>query len=257
MSLLGAKKVIETSSIGFTHLDDFNDPFECTSFGFKKESGSIKNPHGYKKRFSDKYAVLSLTRQPLNALMWSHYGDSHRGVVIGIDVDAAGFGSFSDNFIPYQSGEIIYTKTKSLNDLDICEDNLMAIGEDIVFDTNLFNLAKRAFLYKSLEWAYEEEVRVVKEVGSLKASYHNSEGEFGDFNIIRMQGRPLWCFSIPKHSIKEVYLGKNVYENISRTDTVRQGDYTALIESWQQQGIQVNHCDVDYDSWNLSHRVKS
>ncbi len=262
MSLSGAIKAIETSSIGFTHLEDFNDPFECTSFGFKENSDSKISPqiaqNACRNRFSRGYAVLSLTRQPLNSLMWSHYGDSHQGVVIGIDVNEAEFNSLSNNFIPYQFGEIIYTKTKPQNDLDIIStDELMDIGKNISFEGNIFNLAKRAFLYKSLDWAYEEEVRVVKEVESLKASYHTSEGFFGDFNIARIQGRPLYCFFIPKSSIKEIYLGKNVYKNISKSLTISQNEYELLIQSWKDQDIKVYNCECELNSWDLKKRVNS
>uniref|UniRef100_UPI0026005D42 hypothetical protein n=1 Tax=unclassified Psychrobacter TaxID=196806 RepID=UPI0026005D42 len=104
-------------------------------------------------------------------------------------------------------------------------------------------------------WAYEEEVRIVKEVESLKASYHTSEGVFGDFNIVRIQGRPLYCFSIPQSSIKEVYLGKNIYKNISRTATVSQNEYESLIQSWQDQDIEVYYSECELNSWNLKKRA--
>lgn len=262
MSLTGAKKAIETSSIGFTHLEDFNDPFECTAFGFKEQPRSFISPkiaqNACRNRFSRGYAVLSLTRQPLNSLMWAHYGDSHQGVVVGIDVDEANLNCLSNNFIPYQLGEVIYTKTKPQNDLDIISnDRLMKIGQNMAFEGNMFNLAKRAFLYKSLDWAYEEEVRVVKEVKSLKASYHSGEGVFGDFNKITIAGRPLYCFSIPKSSIKEVYLGKNIYKNISRAAIVSQDEYALLIQSWKKQGIEVYYCECDMNSWDLKKRVSN
>ena len=190
--------------------------------------------------------------------MWAHYGDSHQGVVIGIDVDEANLHSLSDNFIPYQLGEVIYTKTKLHNDLDlISEDELTDIGQNILFEGNIFNLAKRAFLYKSLDWAYEEEVRVVKEVKSLKASYHSREGVFGDFNKIKIAGRPLYCFSIPKSSIKEVYLGKNIYKNISRAALISQDEYAFRIQSWKKQGIEVYYCECNMNSWDLKKRVSN
>ncbi|MGP9543901.1 DUF2971 domain-containing protein [Psychrobacter sp. AOP7-B1-25] len=262
ISLSGAKKAIETSSIGFTHLEDFNDPFECTAFGFKEQPRSFISPkiaqNACRNRFSRGYAVLSLTRQPLNSLMWAHYGDSHQGVVVGIDVDEANLNCLSNNLIPYQLGEVIYTKTKPQNDLDIISnDRLMKIGQNIAFEGNMFNLAKRAFLYKSLDWAYEEEVRVVKEVKSLKASYHSGEGVFGDFNKITIAGRPLYCFSIPKSSIKEVYLGKNIYRNISRAAIVSQDEYALLIQGWKEQGIEVYYCECDMNSWDLKKRISN
>ena len=34
---------------------------------------------------NNRFGVLSLTRNPTNLLMWSHYANEHKGVVIGID----------------------------------------------------------------------------------------------------------------------------------------------------------------------------
>ncbi|VPQ87992.1 Uncharacterised protein [Streptococcus pneumoniae] len=133
----------------------------------------------------------------------------------------------------------------------------MNIGKNVSFEGNIFNLAKRAFLYKSLDWAYEEEVRVVKEIKNLKTVYHSGEGVFGDFNKIKISGRPLYCFSIPKSSIKKVYLGKNVYKNISRAATVSQDEYTCLIQSWKKQGIEVYYCECDLNSWDLKKRISN
>lgn len=262
MSLAGAIKAIETSSIGFTHLEDFNDPFEGTSYGFKENTNSLITTAVAKNacfnKFSRNYGVLSLTRQPLNSLMWSHYGDSHKGVVIGIDVNKANFNSTSENFIPYQRGEVIYTWTKPNNDLNIInEEELLSIGKHISFQSDFFNLAKRAFLYKSSEWAYEEEVRVVKKISNLGLTYHSSKGRFGNFNIVRIEGRPLYCFSLPKGAITEVYLGKNIYKNISRTNLLTREEFDSLINSWYNQNIEIYNCDCELNSWNLKKKIKS
>ncbi|MBF4437559.1 DUF2971 domain-containing protein, partial [Vibrio anguillarum] len=112
MSFQAARSVIENSSLGFSCLEDLNDPFECTSFGFEESDGSIITANiatnACKNRFSRNYGVLSLTRQPLNSLMWAHYGDEHQGVVIGIDVDLANLSDESAAIIPSQYGEVIY-----------------------------------------------------------------------------------------------------------------------------------------------------
>ena len=34
MSFEAALTILKTRSLGFSHLEDFNDPFECTGFGF-------------------------------------------------------------------------------------------------------------------------------------------------------------------------------------------------------------------------------
>ena len=92
VSFEAALTILKTKSLGFSHLEDFNDPFECTGFGFYDLDVPTSLAIGaFRNRFSRKYVILSLTRTALNPLMWSHYGDSYKGVVIGIDTCKAGF----------------------------------------------------------------------------------------------------------------------------------------------------------------------
>jgi hypothetical protein len=191
MSFEAAKAVIDNGSIGFSCVEDFNDPFECTAFGFSEENESLVTAgvatNACKNRFSRNYGVLSLTRQPLNSLMWSHYGDEHQGVVLGFDVDIAGFSNLDTCVIPSQYGEVIYSATKPHNDLPIIsEENLMSIGKDLKFDFDAFNLVKKAFLYKSIEWNYEEEVRVVKNISEIPFGLYWSS-KTGHFYLSRFK----------------------------------------------------------------------
>lgn len=90
------------------------------------------------KLASRNYGILSLTRNPLNPLMWSHYGDDHRGVVM------------PQNILPSSTIE-----------------SLMSVGDDYrCFRSHKYDLFKNAFLMKDLAWGYEEEVRVVKNIKS-------------------------------------------------------------------------------------------
>ena len=77
------------------------------------------------------YGVLSLTRNPLNALMWAHYGDQHAGVVIGINMEVAGFNKIETNLIPATYGDLIYTSSKPRNQqLDVDDERLLQIGKN-------------------------------------------------------------------------------------------------------------------------------
>ena len=40
----------------------------------------------YLKKFQD-YGIISLTTNNNNLLMWSHYADEHKGIVIGFDIN--------------------------------------------------------------------------------------------------------------------------------------------------------------------------
>ncbi|UTW04141.1 DUF2971 domain-containing protein [Amphritea atlantica] len=255
MSFGAARKVIETLSLGFSCLEDLNDPFECTAFGFKDsdESISAKTATGAcRNRFSRKYGVLSLTRQPLNALMWSHYGDSHQGVVLGFDCDLAGFSDPQSNVIPSQYGEMIYSATKPHNDLPmIGEHELLNIGGSLRFDSSAFNLMKRAFLYKSLEWAYEEEVRVVKNIEDIPFGYHTGGGRYCEWNKVIVSGRPLYCFDVPENSLKEIYLGRHLYRNVTKDGSVTDENLKGVLQSWGRKDIKMMQCEPDIHSWNL------
>lgn len=256
MSFEAAMSVIDNLSIGFSCLEDLNDPFECTAFGFKDDENSSLTAKiaatACKNRFSRKYGVLSLTRQPLNSLMWSHYGDSHQGVVIGFDVDKAGLSDTQTSMIPSQYGEVVYSATKPHKDLDIIsEDLLMSIGNDIEFDPDSFNLVKRAFLYKSIEWSYEEEVRIVKNISTLPFGYHYGEGRHKGWQKISVAGRPLYCLDIPEDSIKEIYLGRHIYKNVTKKKILDSDEFVCVLKSWGEKDVLLMQCEPNIKSWNL------
>ena len=256
MSLRAAREVIDTQSLGFSCLEDLNDPFECTAFGFKDSSDSSVSvgiaTDACRNRFSRKYGVLSLTRQPLNALMWSHYGDAHQGVVLGFDCDLAGFSDPQINVIPSQYGEMIYSATKPHKDLPVVtEHELMEIGGSLRFDSNSFNLIKRAFLYKSLEWAYEEEVRIVKNIEKITFGYHTNVGRCREWNTVTVSGRPLYCFSVPENSLKEIYLGRHLYRNVTKSASITDEQLKDLLRSWGRKNIKMMQCEPDISSWSL------
>lgn len=51
-------RILETNSLGFSHLEDFNDPFECTGFGFYDLDVSIFIAiNAFRNNFSRKYEI--------------------------------------------------------------------------------------------------------------------------------------------------------------------------------------------------------
>ncbi|USD23312.1 DUF2971 domain-containing protein [Microbulbifer variabilis] len=256
MSFQAAQAVVDSLSIGFSCLEDLNDPFECTSFGFANDdkSGTTASlaTTACKNRFSRNYGILSLTRQPLNPLMWSHYGDEHQGVVVGIDIDKAGLSNIDTCIIPSQYGEVIYSATKPHSNLPIPSyDQLMNIGNAIEFDADSYNLLKRAFLYKSTEWSYEEEVRVVKQISHLPFGYYHSTGRYGEWSKISVSGRPLYCLDIPEGAIKEIYLGRHIYKNVSKKEALSLKGLKDVLQAWGAMDIQLFSCEPDINSWGL------
>ena len=207
-------KILETSTLGFSHLEDFNDPFEGTGLGLYDLDVSLSVAiNAFRNRFSRKYCILSLTRTALNPLMWSHYADSYKGMVIGIDTKKAGFENIDQYVIPAQKGEVRYLKTvpKGVNAANI--DNLLSIGNSSLLNWQVNeNLLKHGFLYKMQEWTYEEEVRIVKNISSANIGYHYStqrefelNGQLG--HRVELLTRPIYTTKIPKEAFVDVTLG--------------------------------------------------
>ena len=121
MSPEGALKVLEENSIAFSIASEFNDPFETQAGYPVQPSNSIEmifeGIRSWAKRniWVENSGVLSLTRTPINPLMWAHYSSKHYGMVIGFDVNKAGFCDESRCLIPSQYGSIIYTQTRPIS----------------------------------------------------------------------------------------------------------------------------------------------
>ncbi|MFT6903339.1 MAG: hypothetical protein ACJAXS_003562 [Colwellia sp.] len=131
-----------------------NDPFEVLpskSWLDKAYYNHYKSEHcsSFDKLLSsitklnlNSMGIISLTSRPDNLLMWSHYANDHKGMVIEIDDNNSEFrkkfGASSEHPI---TQNVIYRKDRLKN----------------FEDTERF----LPYLYKSIEWAYEEEQRII------------------------------------------------------------------------------------------------
>src|SRR5512133_2548889 len=86
-------RILENNSIAFSSPNNFNDPFELAASYPSVRSENYAVPQlemmrrDLKKEvWAKNTGILSLTRSPLNPLMWAHYGEEHTGFVIGLDV---------------------------------------------------------------------------------------------------------------------------------------------------------------------------
>lgn len=252
-------QIVKNNSIAFTCAEDLNDPFEATAFGFADGDVPASTAiNAYRNKVSRYYALLSLTRQPLNALMWSHYGESHQGAVVGIDIEASGFTSEIDNAIPAQFGEVIYTSGKAKSSVFLPSiEELETISKESNFNSSLFNLFKRAFLYKSLEWAYEEEVRIVKTLNDSPFGYHSGEGKFrnssGSWEKINISslGRPIYNYLLPSGCIKELYLGHKVMNHVNRIKSISLDSFREFKSECYKNDINLFITEPQLKSWEM------
>ncbi|TDM51420.1 DUF2971 domain-containing protein [Aliivibrio fischeri] len=238
-----AKSIIENSNIGFNQIDRFNDPFEGKATGWGEAVSDWDKIYAQKRQqilleARVNYRVLSLTREPLNPLMWSHYSQAYEGVVIEFNTHNAGFDS--DSFvIPASKGEVIYTRTKPPK-----------LEQQVFKDSITSDVLKRSFLFKSQEWSYEEEVRIVCESNHLTPKLIN--------------GRTMDMYQLPDNSIKSVYLGYNFFRPLNyildRNNPIESRlkhdkeilDLYHVILSWMDRGISVKACGPENNSWRLT-----
>lgn len=246
------KIALDSERVGFRSPQHFNDPFEASLIEGKSHTGDLV------KNIRDAVAILSLTRDPLNPLMWAHYGDEHKGFVIGYEVKDPFFQCEKSNLIPVQKGNIIYTKTKPfIKTSTVVTTNLCNTIEGLHNEGDLksLELINHLFLNKDTIWSYEEEVRIVKRTYSagmeMQEFFGNPYNRFQEpteeispgYCKIKIPGLKIYDYQV---RIKEVYLGERnpILENRDQKNL----DYLAKI---QKKGRKIYSVSVDSKSWNL------
>lgn len=97
------------------------------------------------KYLKDNFGVCSLSEDPTNFVMWSFYGDYHRGFCVGLDSER--LIKFYETFDPY----LIF-----LEKVNYTEDGLTFNHSDFV-DVNYVKFLST----KSEDWSYEKEWRLI------------------------------------------------------------------------------------------------
>lgn len=201
----GLEHIIKGHSLKFSTPASFNDPHELSTISFVGDENTTPDSKDKKFDINHCYGILCLTRNPANLLMWAHYAKgerseaeakryfngtavAHGGLVIGIDINEAGLNNEENYLIPAKFGSMIYTATKPVNQYLQSNLELLSRGELTGYNPSHIETLQRVFLNKSQEWAYEEEVRVVKKIKPGRTDK----------------------ITIPKSSIKSVYLGSGI-----------------------------------------------
>ncbi len=176
----------------FTNPLSQNDPFDCklkvdflngTDFEFidylkmnagKNTRNDAEFLHSlrYKNSFlmdsildDDPHFFLSFSKSPDNLLMWAHYADSHKGIVLGIEIDDPD----NNKVHPIQYVED-FIGIKQLNEMQTAVDqtgNSKALVEHVLTE-------------KSMDWAYEQEYRIIsREKEDVYPDIHVSQIIYG------------------------------------------------------------------------------
>ncbi len=237
VSFDGGLAILNSKTIGFSNPWDFNDPFEMAGCHAILPNSAFAPL--VLRSMMERSAVLSLTRSPLNPLMWAHYAQNHSGFVIGWDARTAGFTDESKNVIPAQYGNVIYTATRPMHP-ELGTTEPMKYGEEYAFRAELFEKLQRFFLYKAMCWSYEEEVRIVKCVFGDDLKTIPS----GPLQKINVDGRPLFLAEFLDEAIKEIYVGIN-------NQLIGHKESAAVLQPWKNTA-QFFECRLSLNSWELS-----
>jgi hypothetical protein len=158
--------------------DDLNDPFELWAVA-QSDAVLRRGLRGWKREIAKKYGMLCFSDDWHNPVLWSHYADKHRGMVVGFDINSKIIRNvqYVDHRPTFQN----------------------------VNETTLFTL-----LYtKHRDWQYEREWRIFTQLerrDSANGLY------FGDFNqdlVLREVIVGALC-TTSKHAIKEALRDNDV-----------------------------------------------
>ncbi|WNC72722.1 DUF2971 domain-containing protein [Thalassotalea psychrophila] len=131
---------------------DLNDPMEGRYLYPPGSSGLDEDIQRIIKGEKEKIKVCSLSKDPENELMWSHYSEGHRGVAIGVKIDS----------LKYKVRPIEY-------------DGLHKLGMH-----NMHSDAAIDILSHKLDvWGYEKEVRVFSKGNKTTIDVEVKEVIFG------------------------------------------------------------------------------
>ncbi len=255
-----------SQKLGFREPRYFNDPFELSYLDNSDDADHIASKVNELKK---SFVILSTTRTPCNPLMWAHYGEKHRGFVIGYEVDGEFLQSDDYNVLSVNEGDVVYTSSKEHFPLTeelkatLHKAFLISQGESIssykgTERKNIETLLKKALLYKHSCWYYEEEVRVVKVLQPMFATCEEwqSNPNRSFTTLSKMVAPGIGCLVVnglyifnKKVPIKEVYLGiRNPLRQKATEDSIMHDSLAALAEnmSWS-----VKLVNMSTGAWGL------
>lgn len=180
----GSLKILSEGTIKFSKPSEFNDPFDCApdyesnnveeflesrpdlvDKVFQLKNVSPKDADCEKRamverlkdaiekgvfgqKASDNVGICSLSRKPLNLLMWAHYANDHKGFVVEFD-------------IPIETFYPIKHEVKFFEWLILLKVEYQDFKPVVNFSDDQETKMKKQFLIKGIDWKYEQEERVI------------------------------------------------------------------------------------------------
>jgi hypothetical protein len=165
LSARNARKVIAERRLKISTFDDMNDPFELSGIRLRADPAvpdeicrkfeEFFHPHILKS-----YGALCLSHAWQSPVLWSHYADNHRGIVLGITFEQTA---------SFQLIDTSYVDSKKERDISaLLTEVWQARLENRPLSVAAMSAAEpiiRAVLStKFSDWSYEQEVRVLTDL---------------------------------------------------------------------------------------------
>lgn len=178
--------------------------------------------------------VLSLSRNPLNELMWTHYASDGKGIAVTFNENHTFFSSNQTLDVSYKDEDratLTYYKGKfringhQVKDFHVSDLNNPALGASHLIrnGVDIFDLSNRLIFSKSAKWSYEEEVRVISLLSDCNAfdgdiykpNFDESLANFFDGGLLKYT--PEICLKkIPFDAIESIIIGYQASDEIKR-----------------------------------------
>lgn len=256
---------LKYKTIGFNTPNQFNDPMEGRLWLHQMGVDA-----DYLNIFLDQIGILCMTEDPLNPLMWSHYGQSHSGFVIGYDIQDPIFGPQRDCVFGINDGQVFYSpefETDSPREDALKALRWLSMGMGEPSEQKTAEVLRHIFLMKQECWSYEKETRIVKLITNFNKNQHDWVKETGNnFQTIStriaprmsLQKSKLRLLNVAPGSVKRVILGmKNpllqnnieVYPDIELTKTAEEPGLAIDKAQWSVDGERVDAVRVTVSQW--------
>lgn len=136
-----ALDVIGKQRLKVSRFDDLNDPFElyAAELSDTRHRAAFRR---FKKEMASRFGLLCFSKSWESPLLWSHYGDRHKGVALEFEIE-----DDRVNEVSYQPDRLLLGIEKKLS-----------AGR--LDQTDVDSILKTKFK----QWEYEEEVRVFVEL---------------------------------------------------------------------------------------------
>lgn len=178
--------------------------------------------------FDPHLGMLSLASSPSNPLMWAHYGSSHRGLCIGLASDHPFF--HQEPAPDRKIGGLIKVAYYSKRPRTVWDKSDLSREEQEDDWITYFIQAK------SDHWAYEEEYRIVRPLGSpLRDDDVSEEMKSTGFGSL---------FRLPTSAVVSVVLGM-------RAGAELEADVRALLSEPRYSHVRLQRADLDEEEYTI------